>query len=349
MKYNINILFATLFMVTVFTSVHCQDYKIVTVGFYNLENLFDTEDDPFIRDEEFTPTGDKAWTDEKYQEKLTNMAYVISQIGIDVNPNGLSVLGVSEVENKRVLEDLVAQKSLEDNHFEIIHYDSPDRRGIDVAMLFNPKHFIVLEHDTIPLKIYNSDGTRRFTRNILWVKGILDSDTTHIMVNHWPSRSGGEARSAPNRIKGAYLCRQYIDSIFTHRPTQKVIVMGDLNDDPTSKSVRNTLRAKYRAKETGSKDMFNPMADYYRRGLGSNAYRDSWSLFDQIIISGNWLNNKQDGYFYHKAYVFNKKFLVQPTGKYKGYPFRTFSGDRYQGGYSDHFPVYSHFLKRVEQ
>ena len=143
MKYIINIQLIVLLFFTSIKTAQCQDYKIVTVGFYNLENLFDTEDDPIIRDEEFTPSGDRAWTNEKYQEKLINMAYVISQIGIDVNPNGLSVLGVSEVENKNVLEDLVAQKSLEDYHFEMVHYDSPDRRGIDVALLYNPNHFIL--------------------------------------------------------------------------------------------------------------------------------------------------------------------------------------------------------------
>ena len=154
------------------SSAHCQNVKIVTVGFYNLENLFDTIDDPTINDEEFTPEGDRSWTKEKYEEKLANMAYVISQVGIDQNPKGLAVLGVSEVENKKVLEDLVAQPTLSDRNYKIVHVDSPDRRGIDVALIYNPDQFQVIDYDTIPFIIYNSDGDRRFTRNILHVKGI---------------------------------------------------------------------------------------------------------------------------------------------------------------------------------
>ena len=341
-KQTILILFS-LFLFTNYS--YSQDYKIISVGFYNLENLFDIEDDTLIRDEEFTPEGTRTWTEERYNEKLANMAYVISQIGIDKNPKGLSILGVSEVENKKVLEDLVIQESIKDRKYEIAHLDSPDRRGIDVALIYNPKQFDLISYDTIPFIIYNDDGSRRFTRNIFKVKGVLDGDTMHILVNHWPSRSGGEARSEPGRIKGAQLCKAFVDSININTPDAKIIIMGDLNDDPNSKSVKNYLMAKSRVKEVSAGGLFNPMADYYRRGIGSNAYRDSWSLFDQIILSHGLLQS--EGYSYYKAYVFNKKFLVQPTGKYKGYPFRTFGGDKYQGGYSDHFPVYVHLVKEV--
>ena len=324
-----------------------QSAKIVTVGFYNLENLFDTEDDPLINDEEFTPDGRRSWTEDKYQEKLANMAYVISQIGIDQNPKGVALLGVSEVENRKVLEDLVIQPSIKDRGYKIIHMDSPDRRGIDVAYLYDPSQFQVIEYDTIPFIIYDGDGGRRFTRNILHLKGVLDGDTSYFLVNHWPSRSGGEARSAPNRIHGAKLVRTFVDSLTAIDPQTKIIVMGDLNDDPNSSSIKNYLRARTRIKETSPGELFNPMADYYRRGIGSNAYRDSWSLFDQIILSSGY-TDCDSGYCFYKAYVFNKRFLVQPSGKYKGYPFRTFGGDKYQGGYSDHFPVYAHLIQKID-
>lgn len=322
-------------------------YKIVTAGFYNVENLFDTEDDPLIRDEEFTPDGKRAWTQEKYNEKLANMAYVISQIGKEKNPNGLSFLGVAEVENRKVLEDLVEQSSIKDKNYKIVHIDSPDRRGIDVALLYNPNHFTPIHSDTIPYLIYNDDATRRRTRNILYVKGLLDSDTMHVLVNHWPSRSGGESRSAPYRNQGGKICRSFVDSLSSLNPGSKIIIMGDLNDDPNSASIKNHLRAKSRVKDVFEGDVFNPMADFYRRGIGSNAYRDAWSLFDQVILSYGLMNREQDGYFYYSANVFNKRFLIQPSGRYKGYPFRTFSGDTYQGGYSDHFPVYVHLVKKI--
>jgi endonuclease/exonuclease/phosphatase family metal-dependent hydrolase len=328
------------------SQLSAQQVKIVTVGFYNLENLFDTENDPLILDEEFTPEGKRSWTLDKYQEKLTNMAYVISQVGIDQNPNGMAVIGVSEVENRKVLDDLVKEESIRSRNYQVVHMDSPDRRGIDVALLYNPSQFQVIEYDTIPFKIYNGDGTRRFTRNILHVKGVLDGDTTYFLVNHWPSRSGGEARSEPNRKHGAKLVRNYVDSLYNENPKVKIVIVGDLNDDPNSASVKNILRARTRIKEAVNAELFNPMADYYRRGIGSNAYRDSWSLFDQIILSSG-LTDCDTGYCYYKAYVFNKKYLVQPSGQYKGYPFRTFSGDKYQGGYSDHFPVYAHLIKRL--
>jgi hypothetical protein len=325
-----------------------KQYKIVSVGFYNLENLFDTVDDTLINDEEFLPNGARAWTEARYQEKLTNMAYVISQIGIQDAKAGLSILGVSEIENRKVLEDLVVQKSIKDRNYKIIHYDSPDRRGVDVGLLYNPSHFTPISTSAIPL-INTEDGKRLYTRDVLYVKGLLDSDTIHVMVNHWPSRSGGEARTAPFRNNGAKLCRKVIDSLLKIDEHVKVFVMGDLNDDPTDESLKSHLRAVGSLKEMKKTTMFNPFEDFFRRGQGSNAYRDSWSLFDQIVISKGVTDKKCEGYFYFKANIFNKAFLVQTSGQYKGYPFRTFSGDTYQSGYSDHFPTYVYLIKEIEK
>lgn len=323
-------------------------FKAVSVGFYNLENLFDFERDTTIRDSEFTPWGKRAWTEEKYNEKLANMAYVIGQMGIDVTPAGVSLLGVCEIENKRVLEDLVKQPAIKDRNYQIVHRDSPDRRGIDVGMIYNPLHFTFLEVEMENMNFVFPDGDTLRSREIMHVTGILDGDTTHVLVNHWPSRGGGEKRSAPRRNKAAEKVKEIVNRLKAKNPNVKVMVMGDFNDDPTSKSIKSILQAKGRAKDVKSTDvMFNPMYDPYRRGLGSNAYRDNWSLFDQIIISPGLLNKEIGGYFYYKAQIFNKKFLIQRTGQYKGYPFRTFSGDKYQAGYSDHFPVIVYLVKKV--
>ena len=323
-----------------------EKYKILTIGFYNLENFFDIENDPKIKDDDFTPKGKFRWTEEKYREKLANMAYAISQIGININPLGVSILGISEVENRNVLEELVHQESIKDKSYQIIHYDSPDRRGMDVALLYNPLHFTPIRHDTIAFRIYNGDGSRRFTRNILMVEGILDGDKLYILVNHWPSRLGGQKRSEPDRIKGAKLCREYVDSILIIDSNNKIIIMGDFNDNPNNASIKDHLKTKGNRKHLISSDLYNPMVEYIKRDQGSNVYRDSWSLFDQIILSQGLLNEEQEGYFYYKAFIFNSKFLVQPTGKYKDHPFRTFDLDTYQSGFSDHFPVYVHLLKK---
>ena len=322
-------------------------YKIVSIGFYNLENLFDTVDDTLINDEEFLPKGARSWTPERYQEKLTNMAYVISQIGLLDVAAGLSVLGVSEIENRKVLEDLVIQPAIKNRNYQIVHYDSPDGRGVDVGLLYNPSHFTVLSSAPIPLINY-SEGEIQKTRDVLYVTGLLDTDTIHILVNHWPSRSGGEARTAPYRNSGAKLCRKIVDSLFVHNRESKILIMGDLNDDPTNESIKSHLRAVSDVKEIRKSGLFNPYEDFFRRGQGSNAYRDAWSLFDQIIVSRGFTNKKSSGFNYFKANIFNKRFLVQPSGQYKGYPLRTFSGDTYQGGYSDHFPAYIYLTKEVK-
>ncbi len=324
-----------------------QEVKVAAIGFYNLENLFDTEDDPTIKDEEFTPDGSKAWTEEKYKEKLANMAYVISQMGTDLTPNGVSILGISEIENRKVVEDLLKEPQIAGRGYEIIHYDSPDFRGIDVGLIYNPKHYEVTKSTPIAVDISVGD-LKRTTRDILHVEGLFDGEPLHILVNHWPSRRGGEKKSAWKRNKAAKMCRTVIDSLEMATPGVKVIVMGDLNDDPTNESVRSHLKAVANKKDLKkNRFLFNPYEDIYRRGLGSNAYRDAWSLFDQLIMTESLTNEDQDGYYFHKAQVFNKKFLIQRSGQYKGYPMRTFSFDKYQGGYSDHFPSFIYLIKKV--
>lgn len=324
-----------------------QQYKVATIGFYNLENLFDTLDTPDVRDTEFTPEGSKNYNTKIYQEKLDHLAQVISEMGTELTPHGPALLGVAEIENKSVLEDLVAHPKIADRNYQIVHYDSPDKRGIDVALLYQPTYFAVVRSKAVPIEIYEADSTRVFTRDILWVSGNFDGEILHVLVNHWPSRSGGQAVSQPRRNFCALTCKRIIESLTTYNKDAKIVIMGDLNDDPTSPSVKRILAAQGKKEKVRPGGLFNPMYDYYKKGIGSNAYRDAWSLFDQIIVSSGFLKEDQDGYYFMKAKIFNQPYLTQKTGQYKGYPFRTFVGDAYMGGYSDHFPVYSFLLKKM--
>lgn len=324
-----------------------KDYKVACVAFYNLENLFDTVNDTLINDEQFLPEGSYAWTPERYEEKLGNMAYVLSKLGMDLSPTGASIIGVSEIENRKVLEDLIKHPLLIKRNYKIVHYDSPDRRGIDVALLYQAGHFKVTDSEAIPLMIYNKQKERIFTRDILHVEGELDGDKVHFLVNHWPSRRGGAARSAPLRNEGAKVAKKVLDSLENLHPGTKLILMGDLNDDPVSPSIKTHLMAKKKADEVKKGDLYNPMESFYNKGIGSNAWNDSWSLFDQIILSEGLLDKSQEGYFYYQTNIFNKTFLRQKSGQYKDYPFRTYAGGKYTGGYSDHFPVFVYLLKAI--
>ena len=318
--------------------------KIVCVAFYNLENLFDTIDDPNTNDEEFTPKGTAQWDSKRYYTKLSHLAEVISQIGDEYTKNGPVFIGVSEVENRAVVEDLIHTPPLKSMGYEIIHFDSPDRRGIDVALLYQPKLFQVKSTKTHILRM--ADTSFR-TRDILQVDGFLDGELVHVLVNHWPSRSGGEKESVPKRDAAADLCLTAVKAIYKDEPDARIIIMGDLNDDPVDESLMKHLMIKTKPENVKSGDLFDPMWQLFRDGVGSLAYRDSWNLFDQIIVSSALMDKKSDGYRYLKARVFNKKFLVEKEGPYAGYPFRTYAGGVYTGGYSDHFPVYLFLVKEI--
>ena len=343
MKFNLIILFSFL---ASFILAQEKQYKISVVGFYNVENLFDTKDSEDTRDSEFTPEGKKNWTKEKYKEKLSNLATVIRDLGSEQTKDGPAILGLSEVENRGVLEDLVKQREIKKRNYKIIHEDSPDKRGIDVALIYQESMFTPIDYKYHPLMIYRSEE-RVFTRDVLHVSGLLDGEEIHVLVNHWPSRSGGEKRSRPLRNAAALLCKNIMDGIKQKDPEAKIFLMGDLNDDPVSPSLKNILKARPKASNTPINGYYNPMYSYYKKGIGSNAYRDAWSLFDQIVVSGTLLPKDQKGFFYYKAVIHNPNELVQAFGQYKGYPFRTFSGDTYISGYSDHFPVYVFLLKEI--
>jgi len=328
-----------------------KNYKVNTIAFYNLENLYDTEDDT-TRNDEASPMMEMGENlrEGVYKQKLANMAKVISEIGEDVTGTSPAIIGVSEIENRKVLEDLVNQEPLLNKDYGIIQFDSPDRRGIDVALLYQKRLFIPTNYKAHPLLIYdNNDRTRRvYTRDQLLVSGMLDGEKLHFIVNHWPSRSGGEARSRPKRIKAAKLNKQIIDSLFSEDPYAKIITMGDLNDDPTSPSVKEVLKAKENREDIKLKELYNPMEEMYNKGIGTLAWRDSWNLFDQIILSTELLKKDYSSYRFYKAGVFNKSYLANPRGRYKGYPYRSFVSG-FTGGYSDHFPVYVYLIKEVSE
>ena len=324
-----------------------KEYKINTIAFYNVENLFDYEDDPITFDDDRTPDGADHWTQEIYEAKLLCMARVISEIGEDVTGTSPAIIGVSEIENRRVLEDLLNQNTLVKKNYGIIHFDSPDRRGIDVALLYQKKLFVPTGHKAYELFLYdNNDKTKRvYTRDQLLVSGMLDGEKIHIIVNHWPSRSGGEALSRPKRLKAAQLNKHIMDSLFSEEPYAKIITMGDLNDDPINASVKEILKTKSEKEDLKLKELYNPMETMYKKGMGTLAYRDAWNLFDQIIISTELAKNDySSSYRFYKAGIFNKNYLATPSGQYKGYPFRSFANG-FTGGYSDHFPVYIYLIK----
>ena len=321
-----------------------KQYKIACVGFYNLENLFDTEDDPKIKDEEYTPDGSKNWDSTKYANKLENMSMVISKLGTEVTPDGMAVLGVSEIENRKVLEDLVAHKNLNARNYKIVHYDSPDHRGIDVGLLYNEKYFTVTNSVAYELKF--ADAPDYTTRDQLLVSGKLDGEPMHFIVAHWPSRRGGQVASEPRRIDAARLGRRIIDSLLIVDPTAKIVLMGDLNDDPVNASVKEYIKAKSKVGKVKEGDMFNTMYDHFKQGNGTLAWRDAWNLFDQLIISKSMTSSDASTYVYHKSVVYNKDFLKQKDGRYAGYPHRTHAAGQYLNGYSDHFPVYL-ILKKI--
>ena len=351
MKQNniiIKVIFLVVFSFMLYSSYSTaqeKQYKVATVAFYNLENLFDTLDTPDKDDYEYTPDGSRNWDTKKYMSKLQNMSTAISQIGADLTKTAPAVIGVSEIENRSVLEDLVKMPALKQYNFNIVHYESPDRRGIDVALLYQPAIFTVTNSQAVALKIKDKEDF--FTRDQLVVSGILDGEKIYFIVNHWPSRYGGEKNSRPLRNAAADLCRSLADSIMNEDPNAKIIIMGDLNDDPNNESLLKHLNAKKDEKSTKKGDLFNTTYPLFQKGIGTLAYRDSWNLFDQMVVSYPLLGDDKSTFKLYKTLVFNKDFLTQQEGSYKGYPLRTHAGGVYKNGYSDHFPVYLYLIKEI--
>lgn len=343
-QFSLIVAFILFFSNVVFSQ---KNYQIKTVAFYNLENLFDTINDPTKNDEASPMMGIKENKTAVYQKKLNNMAKVLSEIGVREAKNTAVIIGVAEIENRNVLEDLIQTNYLIDKQYSIIQYDSPDLRGIDVALLYQENHFRPTHHETFELRLWDENGKRIYTRDQLLVTGYLDDELIHIIVNHWPSRRGGEEKSRSKREKAAYLNTQIIEKIKLSDPNPKIIIMGDLNDDPTNSSLKTVLKTKAIKANVKEGDIYNPMEDMFRRGQNTLVYRDNINLFDQIMFTSPFLTTTKD-YSTYKMYetnIFNPQYLTTQTGKYKGYPFRSFSGSNFIGGYSDHYPVYMYLIK----
>jgi hypothetical protein len=322
-----------------------SNFQITCIGFYNVENLHDTLNDPISSDEDFTPSGINKWNSKKYYEKLDRLAEVIALMGVEYTPDGPAVLGLAEVENKTVVYDLTQHTRIKSRGYKIVHYESPDKRGIDVAFIYQPKYFKVESSSTHTLKIPGKDDF--FTRDMLLVSGQFLGERMHFIVAHWPSRRGGEKRSSPLRQAAGVLAKTIIDSItLAEGPKAKVIFMGDLNDDPVNKSVKVNMNSKGEIAQVVGGSMFNPFEELFKKGIGTLAWQDAWNLFDQIMMTPAFVLH-QEGFFFHKAVVFNKAFLMQKEGRFKGYPWRSFAGGAYLGGYSDHFPTYVLLKKKI--
>lgn len=302
-----------------------------TIAFYNLENLFDTVDDENVLDNDFLPKSDRNWTPKRYEKKLFKLGNAISELGFDETENAPVLVGVAEVENKKVLSDLVNSEKLQKFDYDFVHYNSPDERGIDVGLLYQKSHFEVTHSESIPILLYNDEGVRDYTRDTLYVKGVMHGEDIHIFVNHWSSRRDGANETADKRIKAAQVVREKIESIQDTEFDPHIIVMGDFNDNPTDPSIKEHLM---------SADLYNPMEKLLTIYKGSLNYKGEWNLFDQIIFSTNFFNYKKGTHSFASADIFNEHFLTNWKGRYEGTPFRTYAGRKYLGGYSDHFPVY---------
>ena len=294
--------------------------------------------------DDFTANSSKNWNTEKYNQKMANVSKVLSELGRQYTNDNPAIIGLVEVENRQVIADLIKQPALAKSNYGIVHHNSYDARGVDVALIYQKGRFVVTDHYEKEIKVFNDDGYRSYTRGILVVKGLLDGEKYAFFVNHWPSRRGGEAASLPKRNAAAAILKKEMDSVKSLDPSTKLFAMGDFNDDPISPSLKNYLKAVGNPKDLNEENHYlNLMYPLYKKGVASLAYQDAPNLFDQIIVSSNLYspnNELRKDYSIFKAEVFAPAYLVNKEGNYKGYPFRSWNGDQFTGGYSDHFPAF---------
>jgi len=328
--------------------------KSYVIGFYNLENLFDTYHDEGKNDYQFLPDGANQWTETKYLKKQHNMATVIKAMKED-NGRWHTILGVSEIENRHVLEDLVSQPEIAEANYQIVHYESPDARGIDVALLYKPEQFKLIESKAIPFTFDSptidfSQWTEAeiknfYTRDVLMVRGTIDGEMFAFFVAHFPSRLGGKGSDL--RPRCAEIIYSNAMELQKEYPGIRIVAMGDFNDNPTDVSVTKYLHGKETIESTTSEDFFSPFTSMFKAGYGSNSYHNAWNIFDIILVNQQLATGKDGGLkimdINSKGYygrIFKKDFMIQQTGQYKGQPFRTFSNGSFINGYSDHYPTY---------
>ena len=324
------ILFSSLLLV--FVLAGCAQQKSCKIVFYNVENLFDTVDDPLTQDDEYTPGGARQWDAGRYAQKLANLERVLAEIA-EIDHDYPAVIGLAEVENRGVVEELAAAPRLAPADYRIVHFDSPDERGIDVALLYRPDRFVLEGCRPVRAEVPQLPHLR--TRDLLTVWGTLDREPFFLVVSHWPSRLGGQQASEFKRMAVGAQIRALTDSVARCAPDTRIVIMGDFNDDPTDPSVAESLGACMSLEELQEGDLFNPFAAIFRAGSGTLAYNGAWNLFDNIVVSANLATEKRCS-----ANIFRPDYLLEAEGAYRGTPLRTFVGKRYMGGFSDHLPVY---------
>lgn len=324
-----------------------KKFQVYAVGFYNQENLFDTCHDAGKNDYEYLPA--KGWNSEKYTSKLKNMSRALADMGTDVLPDaGCAFIGLAEVENANVLRDLTAQPPLKARNMQFCHIEGPDKRGIDCALLYNPALFTVKNVKLVPYVQELAKDSAFYTRGFLTVRGEMAGDDVAVIVCHWPSRFSDSFY----RESGARQTKAVKDSLLRLNPEMKVFVMGDMNDDPTNKSMHEVLRAQPEISEVDEGDMYNPWYNILaKEEKGTLYYRGKWNLFDQIVLTPNLLNKdgKKKGYRslkYWNHQVFRRDYLIQQEGRYQGAPLRTKAGGKWLNGYSDHLPVVLYLVKK---
>jgi exonuclease III len=313
--------------------------QLYGVAFYNLENLFDTRHDEGKKDYEYLPDGRNKWDDEKYQAKLKNMSTVLSMLATDKLPEGPAVIGMAEVENNRVLQDLLKQPALADRGYEMIHYEGPDERGVDCAFFYNPKIYTPTSSRLVPYRLMQP--TDRPTRGFLVIDGKLAGERVAFIINHWPSRGA----ASPYREHAGEQVRALKDSLQSLDRKIKIVIMGDMNDDPMDKSMAEVLGARQKKENVEKRGLFNPWWDTLASGNGTLKYRGKWNLFDQIVFTENFLKKRTRKLSYSSHEIFQRDFMLQQEGKYKGYPKRTHAGGKWMNGYSDHLPTIVYFQK----
>ena len=346
---KLSILLTFLLLTSVGASAQ-KRYSVYGVGFYNLENLFDTQHDKGKNDYEFLPEGGYRWNELKYSHKLRNMARVLAEMGTSYLPDvGCAIIGVSEVENARCLTDLCNQAPLKARNFKFCHIEGPDRRGVDCALLYNPAYFKVSNVKLVPYVYDLPKDKDRATRGFLVVSGTLAGEHIAVIVCHWPSRgvTSYYRESAGRQVKAVK------DALLREEPNVKVIVMGDMNDDPTNKSMTKELSCKPEISQVGPGDMYNPWYNVLvKKGTGTLMYDGKWNLFDQIVMTPNLLHKQNaDDYNtlkFRMNEVFRRDYLIQKEGRYKGSPKRTTAGGVWLDGFSDHLPVVIYLMKEQQ-
>lgn len=308
-----------------------HDDASVSIAFYNVENLFDTSDDPLTDDQEFLPGAEKQWTLDRFTTKLDHLAEVISKLDVSLP----DVVGLAEVENRYVLEQLVAHPKLKAANYQIVHRNSPDGRGIDCALLYNPEQFEIDKQSFIRFKLPVKD--RKNTRDIVYARGIHKSDTLHFFVNHWPSRYGGQEASEPKRLTAAYELDKRVDSIRRVSPNAQVLCMGDFNDHPNNKSLKTVLGAGVTSDHS---QLYNFMWSIHKNGGGSYNYKGDWGALDQFVGTWNMLE-ESSAFVTHReaAQIIKHDWMMYVNDENVAFPSRTYGGPNYYGGYSDHLPI----------